>query len=249
MAKSASKKVSAKLAKSATKHTSVVAAKRTQIEGKPSLHVFRLKNADAEKAAAVLRQVLDSGSGGKLAADSKSNSIIVNADEATTAQIANVIKNLEEIDRSESRTPSVPKEPQTVSVYPIKYAEVGNLLQLMHTLYGNPTFAIVKVAADTRTNTLIVTAPENRSQEVRSLIVRLDIPTPTDPDKQKVYRTIKLRFADAKQIVLRVAAMLKNEAPEYMAPDPLSNDIIVRTTEDKCNEVAALVNFLDHPKQ
>lgn len=235
--------------KSAAKHTLASSVKRKQIESKPSLHVFRLKNADAEKASSVLRQVLDISTSGRVAADSKSNSIIVNADDATTAQIASVIKDLDDINRGESKSTVIPKEPQQATVYTIRFAETNTLLNVLRTLYGTPANAVVKVTSDPRTNSIIVTAPENRTHEVTSLIMKLDVPTPMDPpEKAKVIRVIRVRYGDAQQIIERINAMLKKEAPEYMARDLVTNDIIVRSTEDKCQEVQVLVDLLGHPK-
>ena len=235
--------------KSAAKHGLVTSASRKQIESKTSLHVFRLKNADAEKATSVLRQVLDFGTFGRVAADSKSNSIIVNADDATTAQIASVIKNLDDINRGESRGPTFPKEPQQVTVYTIRFAETNTLLNVLRTLYGTPANAVVKVASDPRTNSIIVTAPENRTHEVTALITKLDVPTPDDPpEKARVIRVIRVRNGDAQQLIERINAMLKKDAPEYMARDLVTNDIIVRATEEKCNQVQMLVDLLGHPK-
>ncbi|MDR3688292.1 MAG: M56 family metallopeptidase [Fimbriimonas sp.] len=244
-----SAKSAAGLSKASAKHVPTIIVKQIPIDSKPSLHVFRLKNADADKAAEVLHQVLSSGSG-RVAADAKSNSIIVNADEATTAQIAAVIKNLDEMDRADTRAPSIPREPQEVKVYRIRYANTDSLFQILHNLYGNPALAVVKVAEDSRTNSIIVTAPENRTKEVSELITNLDVPTPIDPpEKAKIIRVIRVQNGDPRQIVSAVKAILKNEAPDYLAPDLQNHDILIRATDEECMRVQVLVNILDIPRK
>jgi len=247
-------RVAAKKAGKATIKHAKLAAKQTPMfattaSSKLTMHVFRLKNADAERAAEVLHQVLGSGSGGRVAADSRSNSIVVNADEATTKQIASVIQNLEEINHADLRGSSYPKEPQQVTVYGLKYADSEELFDVLHTIYGNPAFAVVKATSDHRTNSIVVTCPENRVREVSELITKLDVPTPEVPlGKRKITRMIKVRFGDPKQIISRVNAMMNKDAPEYIAPDLTTNDIIVVTTEENCNRVQSLVNMLDVQK-
>lgn len=216
----------------------------------PSLHVFRLKHASADQAAEALRRVMGPGSEDRVVAELSSNSIVVNAPEAWIAQIAGVIKGLDEFDRVESKGANFPKEPQQVSVYKLKYAQAEKLYDVLHTLYGNQAFAVVKVESDVRTNSIIVISPENRVPEVTELINKLDVPTPEAPPGQRVViRRIKVVDGDAKQIVKRVLEILGKDAPEYIAAEPQWNEILVRTTEDNCNKVQTLVNILDLPKK
>lgn len=231
------------------KHSAAVASNRAASSTRASLHVFRLQHADADKTVELLHKVLSAQSGGKMAADAKSNTIVVNADDTTTVQIAGIIKNLDVSDRVETKSELVPKEPQKVTVYSVKYTEIGNLTSLLHTLYGNPSIAVVKVAADFRTNSIVVTAPENRTQEVSALIEKLDVPESTIPEnKRTITRMIRVRYGDPKQIIRMVVAMMKNSAPQFIAQDLTSNDIIVVTTQENTNRVQTLVNILDVPK-
>ena len=244
-----SSKVVAKHAKATTKHAPAVVATKAAGSSKLSLRVFHLKNANAENAVAILHQVLPPESGGKVVADAKSNSIIVNADEATADQISTVVKNLDEIPRVQEAASLIPKDPQQVSVYPLKYAEVGTVLEILHTLYGKPNVAVVKAAADFHTSSIVVTAPENRTREVSELITKLDVPPTSVPQGRRVItRLIKVRYGDPKQIIPVVKAMMKTDAPQYIGQDLTSNDILVITTEDNCNRVQYLVNILDIQK-
>jgi len=237
-----------------SKHSSTVvsktghldAAKQTPVGPKSSLRIFRLKNADAQRAAEVLRQVLGTGNGGRLAADPTTNSIIVNADDATAFQIASVIKNLDSIDRPERATSVAPKEPRKMTVIPLRYANSEQLFDVLHTLFGNPAFAVVKVVSDERTNSIIVTAPEGQMQDVSAMIAKLDVPTPSaPPEKQKIVRVIKVSQGDPKSIVSKVLQIMGSDAPEFIASDPDNHEIVVRTTQENCNKVQTLVNLLD----
>jgi len=144
-------------------------------------------------------------------------------------------------------TPFIPKEPQAVNVYMLQNADPERTLHLLHTLYGDPASAIVKVAEDERTKALIVTAPQNRAAEVSGLIAKLDITTPdVPPNRREIVRVILLHHGDAVKVIPMVREILQDRAPKYMSADPRENSILVRTTEDNCNEVQNLVNLLEY---
>ena len=228
-----------------TKSSTLVSTREATTPSKPSLKVFRLKVADAVKTGEILKQVLGSGSGYRVAADPKTNSLVVFADEQMITQIGNVIQNLDQIDRNAEKAST---ELRVVTVFALKYAKASELDDMLLRLYGNPSFGTIKFATDERSNSVIVTTPSSRVNELRSLVTRIDVPKVVDPSKQVILRIFPLKNSEPKEILHTVGLMIKGDDLEYIGIDSRTKSLIVRATEEKCNEIMNLINILDREK-
>jgi general secretion pathway protein D len=132
----------------------------------------------------------------KASADDYSNSVIVNASSRDQTQVASIIRELDK------RT----DEPQRSEVYPLKFAAAADLAPVIQNVlvsnaprgrggigtqnvpidqrfqqaarFGSAQAAFGQVAADTRTNSLIVTATPDNLDVIKKVIQQLDTPVP-----------------------------------------------------------------------
>jgi Bacterial type II/III secretion system short domain len=70
--------------------------------------------------------------------------------------------------------------PMVVEIFPLRYAQVGELIEMLAGMVPD-----VRIAADTRTNSLVAQGPEKSMAEIRSVLERLDVAVSTPRTRLK----------------------------------------------------------------
>ena len=165
----------------------------------PDTQVVRLQHADATKLLQTLKQlqITPTKEGesaikqARLAIDESTNSIIIAGDRQDRAPILAAIKRLD-----------VPRtKPLETQVIPIKFAVATQVIQTLKQLQVAPTEGSsaqqVRLAADERTNSVLISGKQSDRLPILAAIRRLDIPKAQSGGT----RVIRLRYALAEEIV------------------------------------------------
>ena len=150
--------------------------------------LYKLKHIPADRLVPILRPLVPSKS--YLAAEPQSNMLIISA---RRANIARLIKIIEKIDRAKTG------EIETIR---LEYADAGEIVRVIEGLErqqqkkGSPDNRL-KLIADERTNSILISGSEYNLLRIRSLISHLDSPIETEGSTRVVF----LRYAKAKDLM------------------------------------------------
>lgn len=165
----------------------------------PDTQVVKLRHADAAKLLQTLKQlqITPTGEGAavvkqaRLAVDENTNSIIIAGDRQDRLPILAAIKRLD-VPRS---------KPLETQVIPIRYAVASQVIQTLKQLQVAPTDGNkaqqVRLAADERTNSVLISGKQSDRIAILAAIRKLDIPKARSGGT----RVIRLRYARAEEIV------------------------------------------------
>jgi len=131
-----------------------------------AMHVFELKYADAQEVAKVLTGTADAKNA-RWSVDGRRNCVVLYG----TQEAADLAEKLiSELDR-----PAVPREPEAETrVYQLKYADPSTVLAVLQTMLVGR--AGVRVALDSKTNSVVMAAPPEQLKTAAELIKLLDVP-------------------------------------------------------------------------
>lgn len=227
------------------------------------VRVFRLSGGKAETVAPALAQAVNAGQAPGAAPvtatpEASSNSIVV---VGTSAQVEAAATLLEKLD--------APADPEGLGVrsIPLSHARAAVVAPLVEELLKRespvdrlPDWARaqvlargtnepppVRVAADARTNAIVVSGPQAGIQLADELIRSLDLP-PADAERRAV-ALITLRAADASELAATLSPMLEDDdagaAPAVIRVDRGSNALIIRGTPDQIRAAETLARSID----
>ena len=150
--------------------------------------IYKLQYIEAEKLVAILRPLVPPQS--YIAAHGDSNTLII-ADRA--GNIERLLKIIRRIDRSGSAE---------LEVIPLEYASASDVVTVIQGLWGDiktkgPTDSRLKLIADERTNSILLSGEESEMLRAKTLIAHLDAPVELEGSTQVVF----LRYAKAKDLV------------------------------------------------
>ncbi|CAA6810031.1 MAG: General secretion pathway protein D, partial [uncultured Thiotrichaceae bacterium] len=171
----------------------------------PDTQVIRLKHADATKLLATMKQlqITPTAEGGavdqvRLAIDESTNSIIVAGDNEKRQPIIAAIARLD--------TPRT--QPADTQVVPVRYAVATQIIQTLKQLQVAPTEGNtaqqIRLAADERTNSILISGKQPDRLPIIAAIRKLDTPK----SRAGGTRVVRLRYAQAEELV----AVLKETA-------------------------------------
>lgn len=158
--------------------------------------VIAVKNVSAAQLVPILRPLIPQY--GHLAAYPASNMLIV-SDRASN--VNRVVRIVQRIDQTGD---------QNIDVIPMQHASAVEVVRIVNTLYtsaaaeggGMPT---VKMVADERTNSVLVSGESSQRLRLKTLITHLDTPLEAGGDTQVRY----LRYADAEKIAQKLTGQVQ----------------------------------------
>ncbi len=164
---------------------------------KQALEVIELKYAVATELAETIRNIQNTTSVKKgvvskkpiISVDKRTNSLLLGGDTATRQQIKRIIANFD-------------KPRKALEVVPLRYAVAQDLAQTIKNIQNSTSTAkgittrkpIISV--DKRTNSLLLGGDSATRQQIKRIIVKLDIPRPPEEKTRVVY----LRYAKATEL-------------------------------------------------
>jgi len=161
--------------------------------------VIAVKNVSAAQLVPILRPLVPQY--GHLAAYPASNMLII-SDRASN--VNRVVRIVQRIDQTGD---------ENIDVIPMQHASAVEVVRIVNTLYtsaaaeggGMPT---VKMVADERTNSVLVSGESSQRLRLKTLITHLDTPLESGGDTQVRY----LRYADAEKISQKLREQIQGIA-------------------------------------
>ncbi len=157
--------------------------------------VIAVKNVSAAQLVPILRPLIPQY--GHLAAYPASNMLII-SDRA--ANVSRMVRIIQRIDQTGD---------ENIDVIPMEHASAAEVVRIVNSLYttggaegaGAPT---VKMVADDRTNSVLVSGESSQRLRLKTLITHLDTPLEAGGDTQVRY----LRYADAEKIAQKLSEQI-----------------------------------------
>lgn len=224
------------------------------------LKTYSIQRGEPNAVATALRNLAASGalgaaSSGKVTVDVEpgTKSLIVSGPKEIFAQVDSVVKQLDGGD--------VADRPQTtLRMFPLKNARAVKLQPIVEKMLLSrlrDQFAaegksidpksLIEVAADTGSNTLLITAPSAIGTVADALIQSLDRQS---VDSAADVRVIKLKRAEAQQVSTAIKTVLAldpaaAENPPTITPEPSSNTIVLAGTSAIVERCGKLIEQMD----
>jgi general secretion pathway protein D len=156
--------------------------------------VIAIKNVSAAQLVPILRPLIPQY--GHLAAYPASNMLIISDRANNVNRMVRIIRRIDQAGDEE------------IDVIPLEHASAAEVVRVVNVLYPQAQAAEggmgVKLVADERTNSVLVSGEKSQRLRLKTLVTHLDTPLESGGDTQVRY----LRFADAEKL----AAKLKEQA-------------------------------------
>lgn len=158
--------------------------------------VIRVEHVPAAMLVPILRPLVPST--GQLQAYGPSNTIVISDRAANIDRLIKIIKKMDRADDEE------------LEVVPLRYASAKSLATTIQVLQKSSIKGAStknKVAADERTNSLLLSGDKSSRQQVRKIIAKLDTPQPIEEKTKVVY----LRYAKAEDLAKVLTGFSKTQ--------------------------------------
>ena len=207
--------------------------------------VIRVEHVPAAMLVPILRPLVPST--GQLQAYGPSNTIVISDRAANIERLLKIIKNMDRADDEE------------LEVVPLRYASAKNLATTIQTLQKSSIKGASsknKVAADERTNSLLLSGDKSSRQQVRKIIKKLDTPQAVEEKTKVVY----LRYAKAEDLAKVLTGFSKTQkstkatkkgaagtqkADVDIQADASTNSLIITAEADIQKNLAKVIRRLD----
>jgi general secretion pathway protein D len=221
--------------------------------------VIAVKNVSAAQLVPILRPLIPQY--GHLAAYPASNMLIISDRASNVSRMARIIERIDQTGDEE------------IDVIPMQHASAMEVVRIVNQLYttaaaeggGMPT---VKMVADERTNSVLVSGERSQRLRLKTLVTHLDTPLEAGGDAQVRY----LRYADAEKLATKLREQIQGivaaaapggvpgggGAPAVVAvagggvdrsvtiwADPQTNALVVTAPPKIMRSVMAIVDRLD----
>jgi general secretion pathway protein D len=159
--------------------------------------VVAVRNVSAAQLVPILRPLIPQY--GHLAAYPASNMLIISDRASNVNRMMRIIQRIDQ------------QGDEAVDVIPLQNASAAEVVRIVNSLYAGGAAAegagmpAVKVIADERTNSVLVSGETSQRLRLKTLITHLDTPLETGGDTQVRY----LRYADAEKIADKLKAQLQ----------------------------------------
>ncbi len=158
--------------------------------------VIAVKNVSAAQLVPILRPLIPQY--GHLAAYPASNMLIISDRASNVNRMARIIERIDQTGDED------------IDVIPLEHASAAEVVRVVNSLYstaaaeggGKPT---VKMVADDRTNSVLVSGESAQRLRLKSLIAHMDTPLQSGGDTQVRY----LRYADAEKIAAKLREQIQ----------------------------------------
>lgn len=212
--------------------------------------VVRVKNVGAAQLVPILRPLIPQY--GHLAAHPGSNMLII-SDRA--ANVDRMLRIIDRIDRAGD---------EDIEVIRLEHASATDVVRVVSALNqasarGDAAGPGVGLAADERTNSLLISGDQNGRLRIRALVTHLDTPLEQGGNTQVIY----LRYADAEDLATRLseqAPQIVGEAAQTATQgggasrlgaemaiwaDPATNALIVTAPPEAMRTIRSVISQLD----
>ena len=222
------------------------------------IHVVSLTQGDAVELARSISRLFAArgGHAGRhgqsshlnVVGDRSTNTLMISVTPGDWPQVQSILKQL-------AITGNAPQTPVT-RVVPLTHANATQLAGALDRIYHAQSHsrhshqpASVVIAAMTRTNSLLISAPRQAQEEIASLIKTLDVPV---GGKSTGIQVIHLTTANANQLAASLRHMLPGAGRAgtvSIEADQATNSVLLRAPADQQKQLEQLIEKLDKPIQ
>ena len=159
--------------------------------------VVAVRNVSAAQLVPILRPLIPQY--GHLAAYPASNMLIISDRASNVNRLMRIIQRIDQ------------QGDEAVDVIPLQHASAAEVVRIVNNLYGGGAAAegagmpAVKVIADERTNSVLVSGETSLRLRLKTLVAHLDTPLETGGDTQVRY----LKYADAEKIAAKLREQIQ----------------------------------------
>ena len=229
--------------------------------GDRDVEILRVRRGSASEIARLVSEQFArrvTGAPVAVSSDERTNSVIVNAPAAISAQVKALVASLDlppASDETVLRTfrletaradEAVRLLTQSLQLDAAGRAQ-GTTIRLEEG--GEAVEVNARIVADRRSNSLIVTATPESVPVIETLVARIDEAPAASPTE---FRVIALQHADAFDASLTLRQMLRAIEPGQVAPaidyDAAENHLVIAASPDQFPRIEALVKQLDQPR-
>ncbi len=207
--------------------------------------VIRVEHVPAAMLVPILRPLVPST--GQLQAYGPSNTIVISDRAANIDRLLKIIRKMDRADDEE------------LEVVPLRYASAQKLAKTIQILQKSSIKGASsknRVAADERTNSLLLSGDKSSRQQVRKIIKKLDTPQPIAEKTKVVY----LRYAKAEDLVKVLTGFSKTQKSKKptrkgaagtqkanidIQADPATNSLIITADPDIQKNLEKVIRRLD----
>jgi hypothetical protein len=133
-----------------------------------------------------------------------------------------------------AQQPNPEAKPWELVVFGLKHANAAEVSRVLSDLYGinsnDPRVSTIRVAVDPRANSVVVSAPSSRIDEIRALIARLE-DSPLNAASQRHLRVFPLHFAEPDKALESALQLVMPENGQFTI-DRVRKQIIISTKDD-----------------
>ena len=214
------------------------------LDGEMRISVIPIRNVDAGQLVPLLRPLVDKN--GHLVAHPQSNALIVADSARAIERLRRVIEVMDRVNDGD------------LSFFPLRYAVASKVMTTLQPLIAGTVKGgankQVTLAADDRTNTLMVSGGEGPLLErLRLLIAHLDAPTDNAGDTRVIYLNYA-KAADAAEVLRKLADDMHQQSGEAKSgggsmigiqADPGTNSLLVTAKPDDMRTLLSAVEAMD----
>ncbi len=214
-------------------------------------HVIQVQNVGAAQLVPILRPLVPQY--GHLAAHPASNMLIISDREANVYRLLKIISR---IDQSSD---------EDIEVIPLEHATASELVRILTTLNqaanrgGDAAPSPFVLAADERTNSILISGERTERLRFRTLIAHLDTPLEAGGDTQVIY----LNYADAEELASKLteqvtattgapsaggaaqAAAARQQGSTIIWADPATNALVITAPPKVMRSLRSVIGQLD----
>ncbi len=203
--------------------------------------VVELKHVSAGEMAGVLKPMLSSS--GQITAHNGSNSLILSERQGGLNRLLTILRRIDQ------------ESDDTLEILPLQHAGAEELLRTLRLFTEKEAGGSgLKMLADSRTNTLILSGPRERRLKVRAIVAHLDTPLTGDGHTQVFY----LDYARAEDLVPILEGMLGKVAQERGDPSATgggrifahadTNALVISASPAEIRALEPVIRQLDIPR-
>lgn len=200
--------------------------------------VLTVKHVTPADMAQALRPLLPQGA--NLIPHPGSSSLIITDRAGNVARIESIIRRLDQASESE------------IDVVPLSHANASEIVRTLTMLQPANDAAGNKIAADERTNSILIAGDKGRRLRLKALIANLDTPLGENDSTQVVY----LRYSDAEQLVPILEASLSSllgqqavkkdgEGTSFIRAHKDTNSLVITAPPALIRELRNVIRQLD----
>lgn len=206
--------------------------------------IIQVKNVEAAQLIPILRPLIPQE--GHLAAYPTTNVLILSDRRNNVDRLLKIISSIDQVSDS------------TVEVALLQHASAAEVVRILNELESKGAKgkeAALKLVADERTNSVLISGDQTARLRARVIIEHLDTPFETESNAQVVY----LKYANAKDLVTVLTGVTENidkgqqqkgaptkqEMPLLIQADEASNSLIISAPPDVYRSLMSIIRKLD----